>query len=207
MLKILNVRKTYGHHLVIDLPSLGIKSGLYWLKGANGSGKSTFLKIVSGLIPFEGDIEIDAVPLRNQPTAYRKLVSYAAAEPVYPDYVSGYDLVQFYNSVRKADTKLTDQLIDRLGVREFYKNPTGTYSSGMEKKLSLALAFIGQSKFIFLDEPLVTLDRQAVPLLLALITDYKNQGVSFIFTSHQHAETDLLNPVELIMKDKTVCIP
>jgi ABC-2 type transport system ATP-binding protein len=206
MLKFLNIRKKYGHHLVVDIPSLEIKAGIYWLSGANGSGKSTVLKMAGGLIPFDGEIAIGSINLKKQSTEYRRLVSYAEAEPLFPDYVSGLDLVDFYNSVRKADKKFSNQLIEQIGIDTFYKNPIGTYSSGMVKKLSLVLAFIGKSNFIFLDEPLVTLDQASVETLCNLIRDSRKEGVSFILTSHQAVEHNHFNAIELLMKDKTVWV-
>jgi ABC-2 type transport system ATP-binding protein len=131
-------------------------------------------------------------------------VSYAEAEPLFPDYISGLDLVHFYNSIRKADKKLSNQLIEQIGIGTFYKNPIGSYSSGMVKKLSLVLAFIGKSDFIFLDEPWVTLDQASVEMLCNLIQDFHNEGVSFILTSHQLVEQNYFNAIELLMKDKTV---
>jgi len=204
MLKFLNVQKKYGHHLIVDIPTLEIKPGLYWLRGANGSGKSTVLKMAGGLIPFDGEIQIGMINLKKQSTEYRRLVSYAEPEPLFPDYISGLDLVHFYNSVRKADKKISNQLIEQIGIGSFYKNPIGTYSSGMVKKLSLVLAFIGNSDFIFLDEPLVTLDLASVKILYNLIQDFYKEGVSFILTSHQAIEHNHFNAVELLMKDKTV---
>jgi ABC-2 type transport system ATP-binding protein len=160
--------------------------------------------MAGGLIPFDGEIQLGGINLKKQPTEYRRLVSYAEAEPLFPDYISGLDLVHFYNSVRKADKKLTDRLIEQIGIETFYKNPIGTYSSGMVKKLSLVLAFIGKSNFIFLDEPLVTLDQPSVEILYNLIHDFHKEGVSFILTSHQSVEHNHFNAVELLMKDKTV---
>jgi ABC-2 type transport system ATP-binding protein len=205
MLKFLNVKKEYGSHLVVDIPSLEIKPGLYWLRGINGSGKSTVLKMAGGLIPFNGEIQIGAINLKKQPTEYRRLVSYADAEPMFPDYISGLDLIHFFNSVRKADKKSSNQLIEQIGIGTFYKNPIGSYSSGMVKKLSLVLAFIGKSDFIFLDEPLVTLDQASVEILFHLILDFHKEGTSFILTSHQQVEQNYFNGIELLMKDKTVC--
>jgi ABC-2 type transport system ATP-binding protein len=204
MLKFLNVKKEYGSHLVVDILSLEIKPGLYWLRGTNGSGKSTVLKMAGGLVPFNGEIQLGAINLKKQPTEYRRLVSYAEAEPLFPDYISGLDLVHFYNSIRKADKKLSNRLIEQIGIGTFYKNPIGSYSSGMVKKLSLVLAFIGKSDFIFLDEPLVTLDQTSVEMLCHLIQDFHKEGVSFILTSHQLVEQNYFNAIELLMKDKMV---
>ncbi len=84
--------------------------------------------MAGGLIPFDGEIQIGMINLKKRPAEYRRLVSYAEAEPLFPGYISGLDLVHFYNSVRKADKKLSNQLIEQIGIGSFYKNPIGTYS-------------------------------------------------------------------------------
>jgi ABC-2 type transport system ATP-binding protein len=206
MLHLLHVQKKYSERIILDIPELKIGAGIHWLKGANGSGKSTFLKMTSGIIPFEGDIELAKTNLKESGVEYRRLVSYAEAEPLYPDFMTGEDLVRFYNSVRKSDPKNSEELIERFGIGGYYKNPTGTYSSGMAKKLSLVLAFIGKTKFIFLDEPFVTLDVSTVGVLLDSINEFHQQGRNFIFTSHQSPETDSMPLTsEMVAQNGTVC--
>lgn len=206
MLHLLNVQKKYVERTILTIPDLEIGEGIYWLKGSNGSGKSTFLKMLSGIIPFEGNIELAKTNLKKNGVEYRRLVSYAEAEPLYPDFLTGEDLVGFFNSVRKSDKKYSNSLVERFGIVHYYKNPIGTYSSGMAKKLSLVLAFIGKAKFIFLDEPFVTLDTATVSILLATIREFNSQGSNFIFTSHQAPETHAL-PLrsEMIAQNNTVC--
>lgn len=205
MLQLAHVQKKYSQRVILTIPDLRIGEGIHWLKGANGSGKSTFLKIISGLIPFEGDVELINTNLKKNGVHYRRLVSYAEAEPLYPEFLTGNDLIQFYNSARKSDRKDSDKLIERLGINHYYKNPIGTYSSGMAKRLSLVLAFIGKTKFIFLDEPFVTLDLATVQALTETIKEFHHQGCNFIFTSHQSPEITLPLTSEMIAKNNTIC--
>jgi ABC-2 type transport system ATP-binding protein len=205
MLSIKNLRKEYNSHLIIDVPDLQFDTGLYWIKGANGSGKSTLLKIVAGMIHFDGEVEIDSVNLRKQPTEYRRLINYVEAEPIYPPFLTGLDLIEFFSSTRKAKKGETHSLIEKFNIESFVRNPIGTYSSGMVKKLSLILAFIGQSNYILLDEPLVTIDKDTVPILYGLVEEYMARGVSFIFTSHQAFDIPHLVHKELLVKDNQVC--
>ncbi len=207
MLIIQNLKKEYGSHLILSVPDLKFETGLFWVKGANGSGKSTLLKIVAGMIPFEGEAEIDSVNLRKQSTDYRRLVNYAEAEPLYPSFLTGLDLISFFSTTRKAKKEEVDQLIQKFSIDSFIRNPIGTYSSGMVKKLSLVLAFIGQPKYILLDEPLVTIDKDTVPILYDLIQEYSARGLSFIFTSHQAFDIPSLPAKELVVKDQQVCFP
>ena len=206
MLHLSGVQKKYSQRTILDIPDLKIDGGIHWLKGSNGSGKSTFLKMISGIIPFEGNIELANINIKKNGVEYRRLVSYAEAEPLYPEFLTGEDLIRFYNSVRKSDPKDANTLIEKFGISGYHKNPIGTYSSGMVKKLSLVLAFIGKAKFIFLDEPFVTLDVATVPVLIENIKDFHQQGCHFIFTSHQSPEVDMLPLTsEMIAQNTTIC--
>jgi ABC-2 type transport system ATP-binding protein len=158
------------------------------------------------MIPFEGDVTIDGVGLKKQPTDYRRLVNYVEAEPLFPTYLTGNDLILFFSSTRKAKKEEVEALIQKFNIEPFIKNPIGTYSSGMVKKLSLVLAFIGKPKYILLDEPLVTIDKESVPILYDLVKLYFNRGVNFIFTSHQAFELADIAVKELEVKDHTVWV-
>ena len=205
MVKIKNLRKVYDANLILDVPDLTITTGLYWIKGLNGSGKSTLLKIIGGLIPFEGEIEINSTNLRKKPTEYRRLVSYVEAEPLYPPFISGQDLINFFNKTRNGKSEDSNKLITHFGISSFVKNPIGTYSSGMIKKLSLVLAFIGSPAYILLDEPLVTIDKDSVPVLFELIKEFSGKGVNFLFTSHQAFDLTGLTITEVEVKNQQVC--
>lgn len=206
MFEINQVLKKYEQHTVLQIPSLTIGEGIHWLKGTNGTGKSTFMKMISGMIPFEGEIQLDGIDLKQNPVLYKRQISYAEAEPLYPEFLTGEDLIAFYHTVRKSDQKESEDLIARFGIAGYFKNPTGTYSSGMAKKLSLVLAFIGKTKFILLDEPFVTLDVATVQTLINTIKEFQQQGRHFIFTSHQSPETAAL-PIttSMIAENNTIC--
>lgn len=204
MLSIKNLKKQYGTHLILDVAQLTFEDGLYWVKGANGSGKSTLLKIIGGLIPFEGEVAIDEIDLCKQTTAYRRLVNYAEAEPLYPPYLTGRDLISFIATTRQANKEQVNELMEAFHIGAFIQNPIGTYSSGMVKKLSLVVAFVGQPKYILLDEPLVTIDKESVPILYQLVRAFSNKGVNFIFTSHQAFELNGISVKEMEVKDQRV---
>jgi ABC-2 type transport system ATP-binding protein len=186
MIHLHQVQKKYDRKLILNIAEFKLDTGIYWIYGLNGSGKTTFLKIIAGMIPFDGEAHLNNTSLKKSGVEYRRLVSFAEAEPVYPSYITGTDLVLFYQDIRKAPPSQIDRLIAFSGLRPHLDNPIGTYSSGMVKRLSLLLAFIGNAKLILLDEPLATLDTEAVHALPDLINEYRQQyGCSFIFSSHQ----------------------
>jgi len=94
-------------------------------------------------------------------------------------------LIEFYKKTKGATNEQVGYLLDKLEVKPFASGKIGEYSSGMIKKLSLALAFIGNPRLILLDEPLITLDVHATVSILQLITEYATKGVSVVFSSHQ----------------------
>lgn len=205
MLQFDHVYKAYNQEPVLDIGHLKLERNIYWLKGINGSGKTTLLSILAGLIPFKGNIHLDGVNLRTDPVSYRNLVHFAEAEPLYPDFITGHELVGFYQEIRKAATVQIDMLINFFKMHHFLKSPVGTYSSGMVKKLSLLLAFIGRPSLVLLDEPTATLDTGSDHILPELINAYhKEFKTGFIFSSHQPMNLLSLKTSEILITDRSL---
>lgn len=172
MLHIKNFRKVYSHYVALQVDNFIITPGIYWVQGVNGSGKSTLLKALAGIIAFEGDsILHQHVSLKHQPAAYRRLVNFAEAEPVFPDFLTGVELIELFSAAKKAPPHQPDYYLESMQMTSYIGDPVSTYSSGMLKKLALVLAFLGQPACIFLDEPLTTLDTDSLPVLYAWIAD------------------------------------
>jgi ABC-2 type transport system ATP-binding protein len=205
MLQFEQVYKSYDQQAVLEIPSLKLEKNVYWLQGPNGSGKTTFLRMLAGLIPFKGDILLNGVNLRENPLPYRRLVSFAEAEPLYPAFITGNELISFYQDIRKADSIQMDMLINFFRMHRFLSQPIGSYSSGMIKKLSLLLAFIGRPALMLLDEPLSTLDEGAVHHMPDLISAYhKEFGTCFIFSSHQPFKSYAQAVHKILICDQTL---
>lgn len=207
MLHFHNVHKSYGGETVLRIADLRLDTGIYWVKGANGSGKSTLLRMVAGLIPFQGDIGMDNTSQKKEPVSYRRLVSWSDAEPVYPSFLPGIDLVRLYCSLRKCTPKDADDLIGRFGMGDYIHQATGSYSSGMLKKLSLVLAFLGNARLIILDEPLITLDEAALRTLRTLIRERNStSGTGFLMSSHQQPDGELAAAKQILVADQNVSL-
>jgi ABC-2 type transport system ATP-binding protein len=188
MLLLTNLLKKYADTTILTIPNFALGNGIYWLKGANGSGKSTLLKMIAGLIPFNGEIQYHNISLKKQSVAYKQQLSYSAADAALPAFLTGLELIEFYAAVRKVSQQEIETMVDLFALKKYVHTTIGTYSSGMQKKLALALAFIGTPKLIMLDEPLSTLDVETATLLSTIIATYHAQGTDFIITSHQDFE-------------------
>lgn len=186
MLLLQNFSKHYGPTPVITTTNLTLPPAIYWLKGPNGVGKSTFLKSIAGIVHSHGDITAPPVSLKQNPVAYRKRVSFAEAEPLYPEFLTGTDMIGLFTAARQGSHHDTQQRLDQMNMYEYINEPIGTYSSGMQKKLAILLAFIGTPNIILLDEPLITLDTNALDILSRWITQQHDQhNATFIIASHQ----------------------
>ena len=207
MLQFQNFTKSYGNYPALKIENLNLETGIYWIKGINGSGKSTLLKSIAGILAFDGDILLDEnISIKKQPVAYRKLVNFAEAEPVFPDFLTGSEMIALFIAAKSAPARQEEQYIKSMGMQSFIDRPVGTYSSGMMKKLSLLLAFLGKPKLILLDEPLITIDTASLATLNNWIRErYEQEGTGFLLSSHQILEDGSL-PVsgELLVEDQTL---
>ena len=192
MLSLTNINKRYGSHEVLNFSEWNLNKGIYWLKGGNGTGKSTLFRIIAGQIPFIGEVQLNGVNLRKEPVKFRSKISFAEAEPQYPLFIKGKELIDFYTETRKADRKQAKDLADHFEMTPFLNNVVGSYSSGMLKKLSLICAFVGDADLFILDEPLITIDTLSADKLNKLITEKASQGKSFLISSHQEVSKDQL---------------
>lgn len=190
MLQIDNYKKAYGGNVVLSISNFRLDKGVYWLKGENGAGKSTLLRSIAGLIPFEGEVQVQNTSLRRQRNRFTQIVSFSEAEPVYPLFLTGLDLLRFYEQTKGRCNEAVHTLKKGLGMQGYLDQKVGTYSSGMLKKLSLLLAFAGKPELILLDEPFITLDVNAVTILQDVISAFSKQGISFIISSHQELTLD-----------------
>ena len=187
MLQFEKLQKQYGSFTALDIESFAINNGIVGLQGENGSGKTTLLKTMAGLLPFKGDIILNNIfSIKKQRQQYLQSVNYGETEPLYPAFLTGKELVNLYCHAKKGNLQQAEDMLQQLHVFDAYNNAVATYSSGMVKKLSLVLAFIGNPKWILLDEPLVAVDVASVETVCAIIkTKHEKEGISFLITSHQ----------------------
>ncbi len=206
MLHVKNYRKAYHGRTVLEVPELQLHPGIHWIRGVNGSGKSTFFRSVAGMLPFEGEIWLERTwEVTRNPVEFRLRVNYAEAEPLYPEYLSAFDLISFVAKAKKAPSGQVEDLVETLDIASFWKQPVGTYSSGMLKKTSLILGFLGTPTLIMLDEPLITIDDRAVSNVCQLIDRYHQLGVQFLLSSHQDFRlTDLKMDSSYIIRNQTL---
>lgn len=205
MLSLYSFRKSFGSQLILDVPELQFQKGVHWIKGRNGSGKSTFFNCLAGLSPYQGTIKLDEFNLRHRPEHYKLKVSYSQSEPAFPEFLTANDLIAFFAKLKGADNGQAEALKEALGVTAYADSVSGSYSSGMLKKLSIVLAFLGKPDWIILDEPLITLDKEAQQIVTDMIVEKRAEGVSFLFATHQDFENAYIEATDVYeVKDQSI---
>ena len=153
ILEIRDLSQRYGSQEVLAIPSWAVDYGIYWIQGENGAGKSTLFRTLAGMLPSSGDIILDQkYNLKSQPVDYRLKLNLGEAEPLYPSFLTPGDLISFVAEAKQSPAGQDEMLIEALGIN-YLKNSFGSCSSGMVKKVSLAVAFLGNPSVIILDEP------------------------------------------------------
>ena len=205
VLQIEELRQRYGAHEILNIDSWEIDYGIFWIQGENGAGKSTLFRTLAGMLPFRGTVILDGkYELNKNPIDYRLGLNLGEAEPLYPSFLTPKDLISFVAEAKRSQPGQSDMLIESLGIN-YLDSPFGSCSSGMLKKVSLAVAFLGNPSVIILDEPLITIDKEARSSLFHLIQEFHGNGVTFLLSSHQlFKEEGLPVTASYALKNKTL---
>ncbi len=204
-LKIKHLRQSYGTVEVLNIDQWEIVEGVNWIQGVNGAGKSTFFRTLAGMLPYEGNIILDQkFDLQKNTTEYLLRLNLGEAEPLYPSFLTPNDLIQFVAEAKRSSVAQVQELIQVFGIN-YLETPFGSCSSGMVKKISLLLAFLGNPSVIILDEPLITIDVEACQNLFKLINSYLLKKVCFVISSHQLLDiSEIVVSKSYILANKTL---
>lgn len=179
--------KIYGAKCAADKVNLHIREGqIYGLIGRNGAGKTTIMRMISGLsIPTRGDYSLFGV---SGPEKARRMkdVGVLIEQPgLYPR-LSAYENVRIKAIARGIHRKdYVDSLLKTVGLDSVGKKPARSFSLGMKQRLGIALALVGDPKILILDEPINGLDPQGIVEVREILVRLRNEkGITIMVSSH-----------------------
>ena len=187
MLRFEQVSKSYGGMPVLDRLSRHFTPGAYALRGPNGIGKSTLLRVLAGVTePDSGGIWIDGVQMDAVSGTAKARLAYAPDEcPAYP-FMTGRELLDFVAWAKCcAVSAEVLGIVERFGLDRHLCTRCGAMSLGTQKKLMLAASWIGNPAVLLFDEPSNGLDVDARSVLIALLRAKARDAVALIST-HDH---------------------
>lgn len=179
--------------LFADLNILVNKGELLHVKGENGAGKTSLLRILVGLaLPLEGEIVINDLSVRtHKDEAHRHLV-YLGHKLAFHGLLSAIENLKFWCALRQlnSDENKITNILDKLGLSGFEHTPIKYLSAGQQRRVGLASIWLeNRASLWVLDEPFTSLDVDTIALIETHIRSFLASGGAVIMTSHQ--ETSL----------------
>jgi Cu-processing system ATP-binding protein len=189
-LKISGLTKSFAGVKALDDVALTVEPGMrVALLGHNGAGKSTMMKIILGLIPFEaGSVEVCGAAPGS--AAARAQVAYLPENAAFHPALTGAEQIAHYLALRGENPRLALGLLERVGLHEAAHRRIGTYSKGMRQRVGLAQALIGKPRLLVLDEPTSGLDPVSRRDFYALLDGLAAEGASILLSSHALTEVE-----------------
>ena len=184
MISVSNISKSFGKLTVLDDISFDIRQGgVFAVLGPNGSGKTTFLKILLGMvIPDKGKILYKDGDISHS-HQYRKLIGYLPQIAQFPDNLSVREIINMIGDVR-GEPYNADPLVNLFGLDVFLDKKLSNLSGGTRQKVNIVLTFMFETPIIVLDEPTAGLDPVSLIKLKQLINEAKSKGKIILITSH-----------------------
>lgn len=211
ILEVKNLYKSYGDHSVLENINFEIKPGeIIGLIGRNGIGKTTLMKCILGLISIDkGEILFEGNRNYHQVKSCMNRIGYLLDCRLF-EYMKAYDnlyIQELYNNSQESKKEISKKIEEVLEFVEL-KNDTkkvSEYSFGMKQRLGLALALLGDTKLLVLDEPFVGLD----PLGVSKFREFINllsqkKDVAILISSHQLSEIENMCQRYLFISDKNI---
>jgi ABC-2 type transport system ATP-binding protein len=192
-----HLTKTYGGRVnaLADL-TVTVEPGVIGLVGANGAGKSTFIKIMLGLIaPTGGSVRVFDLDPTVEPDKVRALVGYMPENDCLPADVSASEFVTHLGRIsglpRTAARERASEALRHVGLYEERYRQIGGYSTGMKQRVKLAQALVHDPDLLLLDEPTNGLDPAGRDAMLALVHRIGTEfGISVVVCSHLLGEVE-----------------
>ena len=185
-----DVAKSYGEIRALDALSLRVDRGeIVALLGPNGAGKTTALEIALGLrAPDSGSVRLFGRSPRE--VAVRRRIGVTPQQSGFPDMLRVDEIVAFVaeHYPHPAQRSVT---LERFGLRDLAHRRIGTLSGGEQRRLALALAFVGNPELVVLDEPTTGLDTQSRRRLWDVVREL-GAGRSILFTTHYLDEAEAI---------------
>ncbi|MFI4867505.1 MAG: ABC transporter ATP-binding protein [Steroidobacterales bacterium] len=201
-----NLSKRYGSFLALDQVSFSLQPGrIVGLIGRNGAGKTTVLKAILGLTPYQGSVQVLGMEAATHRNALMSQVCFIADTAVLPRWLTVAHAIDYVAGVHpRFDRKRAEQVLATTSIRRGSR--VGELSKGMITELHLALILAIDARILVLDEPTLGLDlvyrRQFYD---ALLNDYFDNERTILLTTHQVEEVEnLLTDVLFIDRGRMV---
>jgi ABC-2 type transport system ATP-binding protein len=204
-IKTFNLVKKYKDTVAVDNLNLTVKQGeLFSLLGVNGAGKTTTIKMLSCLTkPTEGDALLNGKSIVSDTAQVKSLIGVSPQETAVAPNLSVKENLELMCGVhsfsKEKKIAKTQELANQFDLQQVMSKKAGKLSGGWQRRLSIAMALIGEPEILFLDEPTLGLDVIARSDLWDVIRSLKGK-ITIILTTHYMEEAEELSDRIAVMK-------
>ena len=204
LLKITNVTKKYHHFKALNNVSMTLESGkIIGLLGPNGSGKTTVIKIINGLLKdYEGEVLVDG---KNVGIDSRKIISYLPDENYFQDWMYIKDVLSIFSDLYEDfDKENCLTLMNRFKLDKGMK--IKEMSKGMKEKFQLSLVMSRKAKLYILDEPIAGVDPAAREVILDVILNNYEEDALVLISTHLISDLETIFDDVVFLKDGEIVL-
>lgn len=193
MIDVRDLTVRFGPATVVDGVTFHVPAGgSLALWGENGAGKTTAIRAMLGLVPFDGTVRVAGHDVRTHGRAVRAAVGYVPQQLSFYDDMSSLAFLHFIAGLRRAPRGQAEALLERVQLGAHAGKAVGALSGGMKQRLALAAALLADPPVLVLDEPTASLDAAARADFTHLLIGLRSSGKTLIVTSHRLAEVSAL---------------
>lgn len=204
--------KRFGDFVAVDEISFKVNKGeIFGFLGANGAGKTTAIRMLTGLSrPTSGEAIVAGFDVYKQHGSIKRNIGYMSQKfSLYED-LTVYENIRFYGGIyglshAQIKTK-SDELITLLDLREEARKPVASLPLGWKQKLAFSVAMIHEPKIVFLDEPTGGVDPVTRRQFWDLIYDASEKGITLFVTTHYMDEAEYCNRISIMVDGRIAAL-
>jgi ABC-2 type transport system ATP-binding protein len=193
-----NLKKTYrgSSHPAVNGLNLLLREGeIHGILGPNGAGKTTSIGMLMGLIKADsGFIHVAGLSIPDQIQKLKKLMGLVPQDIALYQALTAYENLNYFaaqfNIPRSIRKELINKYLQRVGLYERRNDKVKTFSGGMKRRVNLIAGLLHQPRLLILDEPTVGTDVQSKNMILELLEELNQNGMTILYTSHLMEEAE-----------------
>ena len=203
-LSVENIQKRYGRNRVLTGASFAANRGdCAGIIGSNGTGKSTLLRILAGVLRANGGRCLwQGEDLLRHPSLRARTVAYVPQGTPLIEELSALDNLRLWYAPKDLERSLDEGLLRELGVPDFLKTTASRLSGGMRKRLSIGCALARDPSVLLLDEPTAALDLVCKERILETFESFRRSGGLLVLVTHDQWEMELCSQLHLLSGGK-----
>ena len=212
VIKVRNLVKKFGSFVANDNLSFEVYEGeIFGFLGANGAGKTTAIRILTGLSePTSGEVIVAGFDARRQPEEIKKNIGYMCQKFSLYDDLTIRENIMLYGGIYGLNKALirerTNQLLEKLNFREYGNRLISSLPLGLKQKLAFSVAVFHEPRIVFLDEPTGGVDPITRRQFWEMIYETASRGITVFVTTHYMDEAEYCDRVSIMNEGRIVAI-